>query len=247
MTRSIPPHWIPQYISAKQANKETFPPCRKCREPFCGCPAMWGYTLEMARLLNPKEPHMAWCRQHSKAEAGRNGSGSRKSTIPGSRRQFRYPWTPRNMSLTSKGKRTNSWREAAKSRKCPAVGRMRLVWSLPGRTAGGYLYRLRSVKPGLPAITVKTKDKTAGFRASLGCKLDTHTYRCKAGQAYQFLSHSVKKPDIDPGDVNVVEVTYSGQDKRGHLFTLQAKKPGTAVITASLGGMKDTLEVEVEA
>ena len=51
----------------------------------------------------------------------------------------------------------------------------------------------------------------------------------------------------DSGDVNVVEVTYSGQDKRGHLFTLQAKKPGTAVITASLGGMKDTLEVEVEA
>ena len=109
------------------------------------------------------------------------------------------------------------------------------------------MYRLRSVKPGLSAITVKTKDKTAGFRASLGCKLDTHTYRCKVGQAYQFLSHSVKKPDIDPGDVNVVEVTYSGQDKRGHLFTLQAKKPGTAVITASLGGMKDTLEVEVEA
>lgn len=116
-----------------------------------------------------------------------------------------------------------------------------------GQDNRGYLYRLRAVKPGLAAITVKTKDKTAGFQASLGCKLDTHTYRCKAGQAYQFLSHSVKKPDIDPGDVNVVEVTYSGQDKRGHLFTLQAKKPGTAVITASLGGMKDTLEVEVEA
>ena len=116
-----------------------------------------------------------------------------------------------------------------------------------GQDSRGYLYRLRSVKPGLSAITVKTKDKTAGFRASLGCKLDTHAYRCKVGQAYQFLSHSVKKPDIDPGDVNVVEVTYSGQDKRGHLFTLQAKKPGTAVITASLGGMKDTLEVEVEA
>ena len=81
----------------------------------------------------------------------------------------------------------------------------------------------------------------------MGCKLDTHTYPVQSGTRVQFLSHSVKKPDIDPGDVNVVEVTYSGQDKRGNLFTLQAKKPGAAVITASLGGMKDTLEVEVEA
>lgn len=111
----------------------------------------------------------------------------------------------------------------------------------------GYLYQIKALKPGLATITAKTCDKTAGFRASLGCKLDTHAYRCKVGQAYQFLSHSVKKPDIDPGDVSVVEVAYSGQDKRGHLFTLQAKKPGTAVLTASLGGMKDTLEVEVEA
>ncbi|MCI9577120.1 MAG: hypothetical protein HFJ84_10925 [Clostridiales bacterium] len=83
--------------------------------------------------------------------------------------------------------------------------------------------------------------------ASLGCELDTSFYRCKVGQTYQFLSKSIKKPDIDPGNVNVLEVVYSGQDKRGHLFTLKAKKPGQATITASLGGQKDMLEVEVEA
>ncbi len=144
-------------------------------------------------------------------------------------------------AITVKTKDKTAGPEVSSSR--PDVIRVEFA----GQDSRGYLYRLRAIKPGLAAITVKTKDKTAGFRASLGCKLDTHTYRCKAGQAYQFLSHSVKKPDIDPGDVNVVEVTYSGQDKRGNLFTLQAKKPGTAVITASLGGMKDTLEVEVEA
>ena len=111
----------------------------------------------------------------------------------------------------------------------------------------GYLYEIKALKHGLATITAKTRDKTAGFRASLGCELDTSFYRCKVGQTYQFLSKSIKKPDIDPGNVNVLEVVYSGQDKRGHLFTLKAKKPGQATITASLGGQKDTLEVEVGA
>ena len=55
----------------------------------------------------------------------------------GKPRKSPFLWTPRNMSLTNKGKRTNSWPEAAKNRRYPAAGRTLSAWNLLGRTTGG--------------------------------------------------------------------------------------------------------------
>ena len=111
----------------------------------------------------------------------------------------------------------------------------------------GFLYEITAHKPGLAVITAQLGGQTAILRASLGCQLDTHKHRLKIGQKYTFLAKCVKKPDIHSGDVSVLEVRSAGMDKRGFLFEITAKKPGNATITATLGGWKDTLEMEVFA
>ncbi len=111
----------------------------------------------------------------------------------------------------------------------------------------GYLYEITAHKPGLAVITVQSGGQTAILRASLGCQLDTHNHRLNVGQKYQFLSRSVKKPDIDPGDVKVLDVRSAGMDQRGFLFEITAKQPGKATITATLGNWKDSLNMEVAA
>ena len=75
----------------------------------------------------------------------------------------------------------------------------------------------------------------------------TLLYSCKSGASYQFLAKCDRKPDILTSNVSVAEVSYSGKDKRGHLFTLKAKSPGQATITASLENFKDSFMVEVSA
>jgi len=115
-----------------------------------------------------------------------------------------------------------------------------------GQDSRGYLFEIKALKPGLSTITAKTSTKTAGFRASIGCQLDTHgVYKCRVGQQYTFLSRSVKAPDIKLSDINMVTVNYAGRDSRGHLFTLKAKNLGQTEITASLGDFKDSFMVEV--
>ena len=115
-----------------------------------------------------------------------------------------------------------------------------------GQDSRGYLFEIKALKPGLSTITVKTSTKTAGFRASLGCLLDTHgVYKCKVGQQYTFLCRSVRKPDIMISDGSVLDIVSASQDNRGHLFTIKAKKLGQIQITASLGGFKDSFTVEV--
>lgn len=117
-----------------------------------------------------------------------------------------------------------------------------------GQDSRGYVYEIKALKQGLSTITTKARTKTAGFRASIGCQLDTHgTYKCKVGQQYTFLCRSVKKPNIAYSDGNVLKVIYSGQDSRGHLFTIEAKQPGKTTITAVLGNFKDSFTVEVQA
>ena len=111
----------------------------------------------------------------------------------------------------------------------------------------GFLYEITAHKPGLAVITAQFGGRTAILRASLGCQLDTHYHKITVGQKYMFLSKSVKKPDIDPGDVKVLDVRSAGMDQRGFLFEITAKQPGKATITASLGSWKDTLEMEVQA
>ena len=111
----------------------------------------------------------------------------------------------------------------------------------------GFLYEITAHKPGLAVIMAQSGGQTAILRASLGCQLDTHYHKIKVGQKYTFLAKSVKKPDIHPGDVNVLDVRSAGVDKRGFLFEITAKKPDRATITASLGDWKDTLEMEVFA
>ena len=67
------------------------------------------------------------------------------------------------------------------------------------------------------------------------------------GRQYTFLVKSVKKPDISISDSRVLDVGYFGEDARGHLFTLKAESQGESIITASLGGFKDSFTVEVSA
>ena len=98
----------------------------------------------------------------------------------------------------------------------------------------------------MTTISAKQNGHTASFRASLGCQLDTVFYRCRPGDTYRFLSRSLEKPSIDPGNVQVVEVVSDGQDPRGYLFLMRAKKPGKATVTASLDGFDDSFAVEVE-
>ena len=115
-----------------------------------------------------------------------------------------------------------------------------------GQDSRGYLYEIKALKPGLSTITAKTSTKTAGFRASIGCQLDTHgVYKCRVGQQYTFLCRSVKAPNINVADIHMVTVNYAGRDSRGHLFTLKAKNLGQTEITASLGNFKDSFTVEV--
>lgn len=115
-----------------------------------------------------------------------------------------------------------------------------------GQDSRGYLFEIKALKPGLSTITAKTSTKTASFKASLGCQLDTHgTYKCRVGQQYTFLVKSVKKPDIDFGNTTALEVSYTGQDSRGHLFTIKAKNPVKTLIIASLDNFKDSFMVEV--
>lgn len=111
----------------------------------------------------------------------------------------------------------------------------------------GFLYEITAHKPGLAVITAQSGGQTAILRASLGCQLDTHYHKIKVGQKYTFLAKSVKKPDIHPGDVSVLDVRSAGVDKRGFLFEITAKKPGKTTILATLGEWKDTLEMEVQA
>ena len=106
------------------------------------------------------------------------------------------------------------------------------------------------MKQGLATITAKTSTKTAGFRASLGCQLDTHgVYKCRVGQQYTFLVKSVGIPDITIMNgimnENVLDIVSGSRDNRGHLFTIKAKSQGQAVISASLGNFKDSFTVEV--
>lgn len=110
----------------------------------------------------------------------------------------------------------------------------------------GYLYELKALQQGMTTISAKQNGHTASFRASLGCQLDTVFYRCRPGDTYRFLSRSLEKPSIDPGNVQVVEVVSDGQDPRGYLFLMRAKKPGKATVTASLDGFDDSFAVEVE-
>lgn len=115
-----------------------------------------------------------------------------------------------------------------------------------GQDSRGYLYEIKALKPGLSTITAKTSTKTAGFRASIGCQLDTHgVYKCKVGQQYTFLCRSVRKPDIMLSDGSVLDIVSASQDSRGHLFTIKAKNQGQATIMASLGKFKDSFTVEV--
>lgn len=117
-----------------------------------------------------------------------------------------------------------------------------------GQDSRGYLYEIKALKHGLSTITAKTSTKTAGFRAGLGCLLDTHgTYKCKVGQQYTFLCKSVKKPDITVSNASVLDIVSTSQDSRGYLFTLKVKSQGAATITASLGNFKDSFIVEVTA
>ena len=115
-----------------------------------------------------------------------------------------------------------------------------------GQDSRGYLYEIKALKQGLATITAKTSTKTARFRASLGCQLDTHSiYHCSVGKQYTFLVKSVKKPDISISDSRVLDVGYWGEDARGHLFILKAESQGEDIITASLGNFKDSFTVEV--
>ena len=117
-----------------------------------------------------------------------------------------------------------------------------------GQDSRGYLYEIKALKPGLVTITAKTSTKTAGFRASLGCQLDTHgIYKCKVGQQYTFLCRSVKKPDIAVSNDGVLDMVSTSQDSRGHLFTIKAKNQGQATIMVNLGDFKDCFTVEVQA
>ena len=75
----------------------------------------------------------------------------------------------------------------------------------------GYLYELKALQQGMTTISAKQNGHTASFRASLGCQLDTVFYRCRPGDTYRFLSRSLEKPSIDPGNVQVVEVVSDGQ------------------------------------
>ena len=115
-----------------------------------------------------------------------------------------------------------------------------------GQDSRGYLYEIKVLKQGLVTITAKTSTKTASFKASLGCQLDTHgVYKCKVGQCYTFLCRSIKQPDILIGSSNVLDISSISQDSRGYLFTLKAKSRGKTKIIASLGNFKDSFTVEV--
>lgn len=117
-----------------------------------------------------------------------------------------------------------------------------------GQDSRGYLYGIQVLKQGLSTITAKTSTKTAGFKASLGCQLDTHgVYKCKVGQQYTFLVKSAGIPDITIMNENVLDIVGGSRDSRGHLFTIKAKSQGQATIAARLGNFKDSFTVEVQA
>ena len=117
-----------------------------------------------------------------------------------------------------------------------------------GQDSRGYLYEIKALKHGLATITAKTSTKTAGFRASLGCQLDTHgMYKCKVGQQYTFLVKSVKKPNIVTNIDGILSGINTSQDSRGYLFTIQGKKPGSTEVIAMLDNFTDSFTVEVQA
>lgn len=115
-----------------------------------------------------------------------------------------------------------------------------------GQDSRGYLYEIEALKQGLSTITAKTSTKTASFKASLGCQLDTHgTYKCKVGQQYTFLVKSVKKPNIVTNIDGILSGIKTSQDNRGYLFTIQGKKPGKTEVMVVLGDFVDSFVVEV--
>lgn len=111
--------------------------------------------------------------------------------------------------------------------------------------------------PGVPCGLHQTSESGSvpGIKGKVDLDLDhkgytalqnlTLLYSCKPGASYQFLARCDRKPDILTSNVSVAEVSYSGKDSRGHLFTLKAKSPGQATITASLDNFKDSFTVEV--
>lgn len=114
-----------------------------------------------------------------------------------------------------------------------------------GQDQRGYLYDMEALGQGITTVSARLDGKVCSFRASLGCQLDLVFYRCRVGDTHTFVCRSLRKPDLDPGDVNIVEIVYAGQERDGYLFTLRAKQEGSTIVTASLDGFQDTFQLEV--
>lgn len=116
-----------------------------------------------------------------------------------------------------------------------------------GQDSRGYLYKITAINNGLSYISATLGNKTVGFKASLGCQLDTSSYTFNSiGQKYTFLARTAQKPQITLSNPSVVSCEYYTEDNRGFLFNLTAKAKGTCTITAKLGNFTGSFVTTVK-
>ena len=133
--------------------------------------------------------------------------------------------------------------------------------SYASKDSRGYLYDIKTVKPGSATITVSVDGKTATLpvtvtggnngdnSSNVSLSLDTKSYTNGPGNSYRFLAKvsggSGAAPTVTSSDTGVATVSYASKDSRGYLYDIKTVKPGSAIITVSVDGKTATLPVTV--
>ena len=127
-----------------------------------------------------------------------------------------------------------------------SVATARLVSTTDSR---GYLFEVVGVGEGVADITVTYQGVAKKMSVIVNglLELDTHTYKGKVGQIYDFLVKTEDRktyPVIEIEDKSIVSVVLqNAKHSRGFLYRIQGLKAGSTTITVKQNGKSDQLKV----